>query len=101
MMDRRERNMGRRELMPLDEAMDVILGSARLLGTEEVGIANAAGRVLAGDLVSDIDMPPFDKSAMDGFACRSSDLDGPLRIVEAIPAGAVPEKEIGEGECVQ
>lgn len=87
--------------MPFGEVMDTILGSARLLGSEEVGLAEAPGRVLAADIVSDIDMPPFDKSAMDGFACRRADLDRPLRIVETVAAGSMPEKEIGEGECAR
>lgn len=96
-----KKDFGRRELMPFDDVMDMILGSARLLGSEEVDLADAAGRVLAADIVSDIDMPPFDKSAMDGFACRRADLDRPLRIVETVAAGRIPEKEIGEGECAR
>ncbi len=87
--------------MPFDDVMDIILGSARLLGSEEVDLTDAAGRVLVSDIVSDIDMPPFDKSAMDGFACRRADLDRPLRIVETVAAGRIPEKKIGEGECAR
>jgi molybdopterin molybdotransferase len=97
----RERNFGRAALMPYEEVIDAVLGSARPLGCEEVGLSEAAGRVLAADAVSDIDMPPFDKSAMDGFACRREDLDGPLRIVETVAAGALPVREIGEGECAR
>ncbi len=100
-MDNRKKDFGRRELMPFGDVMDVILGSARPLGSEEVGLADASGRVLAADIVSDIDMPPFDKSAMDGFACRSVDLGHPLKIVETIAAGSMPQKEIGEGECAR
>ncbi|MCK4548625.1 MAG: molybdopterin molybdotransferase MoeA [Candidatus Krumholzibacteria bacterium] len=96
-----KKNFGRGELMPFDEVMGTILGSARPSGSEEVGLDDAAGRVLAADIVSDIDMPPFDKSAMDGFACRSADLDCPLRIVETVAAGSMPEKEINEGECAR
>jgi molybdopterin molybdotransferase len=92
---------GDRRLVPFDEAMDLILGSARILGTEEVAFVGSSGRVLADDVVSDIDMPPFDKSAMDGFACRKKDLDRPMSIVETVPAGKVPEKEIGKGECAR
>ena len=87
--------------MPFDDVMETILGSVRPLGSEDVGLAEAGGRVLSADVVSDIDMPPFDKSAMDGFACRSADLGGPLRIVETVAAGSMPEKEIGEGECAR
>lgn len=100
-MDSRRKNFGRGELMPFDEVMEVVLGSARPFGSEEVGLADAAGRVLAADVVSDIDMPPFDKSAMDGFACRSIDLERPLKIVETVAAGSMPQKEIGEGECAR
>ena len=96
-----KKDFGRRELMPFGDVMDIILGSVRLLGSEEMDLADAAGRVLAADIVSDIDMPPFDKSAMDGFACRSADLDRPLRIVETVAAGMMPEKKIGEGECAR
>ncbi len=87
--------------MPFGEVMDTILGSARPLGSEEVDLADAAGRVLADDVVSDIDMPPFNKSAMDGFACRRADLEAPLTIIETVAAGSMPEKEIGEGECTR
>ena len=87
--------------MPFDEVMDTILGAAYLLGGEEVDLTDALGRVLVSDIVSDIDMPPFDKSAMDGFACRRADLDRPLKIVETIAAGRIPEKEISEGECAR
>jgi len=100
-MENRKKDFGRSKLMPFGEVMDTILGSVRMLGSEDVDIVDAAGRVLASDIVSDIDMPPFDKSAMDGFACRSADLDRPLRIVETVAAGAMPEKEIGEGECAR
>ncbi len=87
--------------MPFDEVMDVIFASARPSGSEEVGLVDAFGRVLAADIVSDIDMPPFDKSAMDGFACRSADLEHPLKIVETVAAGSMPQKEIGERECAR
>ena len=87
--------------MPFDEVMGKILGSACLLGSEVVDLADASGRVLAADIVSDIDMPPFDKSAMDGFACRRADLGRPLRIVETVAAGSMPQKMIGEGECAR
>jgi molybdopterin molybdotransferase len=46
-------------------------------------------------------MPPFDKSAMDGYACRRQDLPGPLRVVETIPAGSSPTLPIGPGECAK
>src|ERR687889_603312 len=44
------------------------------VGVERVGLANALGRVLAEDIAAPIDVPPFDRSAVDGFAVRSADV---------------------------
>lgn len=88
-----------RRLMPWDEALETVLAAARPLGAERVPLAEAGGRLLASDVFSDIDMPPFDKAAMDGYACRARDLERPLRIVETIHAGSLPERPIGAGEC--
>jgi len=100
-MDRRKKDFGRGDLMPFDDVMDVILSSAGPVGSEDVVLSEAAGRVLSADIMSDIDMPPFDKSAMDGFACRRADLGRPLRIVDTVAAGGMPGTEIGEGECAR
>lgn len=60
-----------------DEAIAEILAHVEpLRETSSVPLLEAAGRVLAEDVVSDVDAPPFDKSAMDGFAVRSGDLAG-------------------------
>ncbi len=88
-------------MVTFDEAVGIVLDSARLLGVEQVGISEAAGRVLAEDVESDIDIPPFDKAAMDGYACRRADLGGELRVVESIPAGTVPGEKILAGQCAQ
>lgn len=88
-------------MLGLDEALHIVLGSARQLGFEQVGISDAANRILAEDVTSDIDMPPFDKSAMDGCACRSADLANELLIVERIPAGRAPTKTIGVNQCAK
>ena len=66
---------------------------------QRVPFTDALGFVLAEDIKSDIDMPPFDKSAMDGYACRKEDLNSPMQEIEIIPAGKVPEKVITEGKC--
>ena len=60
------------------------------------------GCVIATDVTADRDAPPFDKSLRDGYAVRSTDrFDAELRVVEEIPAGAVPQKEVGPGECAR
>ncbi len=79
-------------LMPLEEALERILGSARPPGgTEELSLLAALGAVLADDVVSGIDVPGDDNSAMDGYALRGEDLPGCLPISQRIVAGAVGE----------
>jgi molybdopterin molybdotransferase len=91
----------RNKMLPFEKALEIVLSNARPLPTERVDIKNAANRILAEDVKSDIDIPPFNKSAMDGFACRRTDLGGELKVVEIIPAGIVPEKTIGKNECAK
>ena len=86
-------------MLLVDQALKIVLDSARQLGSERVDISEAASRILAADVKSDIDMPTFDKSAMDGYACRRSDLANELVVIEIIPAGEVPQKTIEAGEC--
>jgi molybdopterin molybdotransferase len=81
------------------EAHEIMMTHARTLGSEQVSLSEALHRVLAEDVCSDMDMPPFIKSAMDGYACRREDLDNDLRIVEILKAGAVPDKAIGPNDC--
>jgi molybdopterin molybdotransferase len=77
-------------MITFEEALAIVLASVRFLGEERVPLLDAAGRVLAADIVADADQPPFAKSAMDGFACRRTDLPGPLTVIETIAAGAMP-----------
>jgi len=88
-------------MIAFDDAFEIMMGPVRRLGTERVGIERALNRVLAEDVASDIDMPPFNKSAMDGFACRRADLANELTIIETIPAGLVPKKAIGQNQCAK
>ncbi|MDZ7860813.1 MAG: gephyrin-like molybdotransferase Glp [Candidatus Krumholzibacteriota bacterium] len=87
------------EMISFEKAFQLMMNSAKLLGKETVSLNEASGRVLFEDIRSDVDMPPFNKSAMDGYACRSADIYSPLEVIETIPAGKAPEKDIGEGEC--
>jgi molybdopterin molybdotransferase len=86
-------------MITFEEAIAIVEGEAKLLPVEPVDISECNGRVLAEDVFSDMDMPPFDKSAVDGFACRRKDIENTLRIIETIAAGQVPELEIGFNEC--
>jgi len=75
----------------MDEALELLLSRARpVADTEWVGTGQALGRVLAQPLLSRTDVPPWDNSAMDGYALSSADLrraGGRLRVTQRIPAG--------------
>lgn len=88
-------------MISFDEALTIVMTRARLLESEPVDLRTATGRILAQDVHSDIDMPPFDKSAMDGYACRREDLPGPLSVVDIVQAGSIPTKAIGPGDCAK
>ena len=62
---------------------------------------DALNRVLATNTFYDLAMPPFNKSAMDGFACRMEDISNELEIVEGIFAGKKPEEEIGKNQAAK
>ncbi len=68
---------------------------------ESVPFMDSLGRVLAEDIISDIDMPPFNKTAVDGYACRREDLGRELVINEVVAAGQVASEPVGEGSCVK
>ena len=86
-------------MISLEEALRIVLNSARPLGTEHVDLRESLHRILAEDVSSDIAMPPFDKSTVDGYACRRADLGERLAVVETIQAGMSPTKSIGPGQC--
>ncbi len=88
-------------MIRIEEAYKLVTGAVEPMDTERVDIKDSLHRVLAEDIVSDVDMPPFDKSAMDGYACREEDLNKPLTVIETIPAGKAPEKIIKTELCAE
>ena len=60
-------------MVSVEEALEIVLREAPALPHEEVALDDALGRVLAEDVASDADLPPFDRAAMDGFALRAAD----------------------------
>lgn len=86
----------------LDEARRIEQRAALLQPQETVPLSRSLGRTLAEDAVGREAIPPFDNSAMDGYAVRVADLDelpATLEIVEQIPAGTTPTRSIGAGTC--
>ena len=88
-------------MISYEEAYQYVTENVHTLGTETVGFEQSVYRVLAEDIRSDMDMPPFNKSAMDGYACRNEDLKNVLDVVEVIPAGVWPKKTIGKNQCAK
>lgn len=96
-------------LTPLEEAQKTVLAAAQPLGLEKIGLIESLGRVLGEDIIAPRDNPPWDNSAMDGFAVRSEDLRQEhaigkpvvLKVIEDVPAGKVAMKSVGPGEAIR
>jgi molybdopterin molybdotransferase len=96
------------ETMTVEQARELVFGFVNRLEPERVPLLEALGRVLAEDAVSDIDVAPFDNSAMDGFAVRAADTSGAsvdspvtLEVVSHIGAGDFSELAIGPGQAAR
>ena len=79
-------------LKSIEAALEVMLSQAKPVAeTEMVNLSEALGRVLSAPVESQVNVPPWDNSAMDGYAVNTADLNGPgshLRVAQRIPAGA-------------
>jgi len=90
-------------MITLDEAfriMDETLAGVRMPG-EAVPVRQACGRILAGDHASRVDLPPFDKSAMDGYAVMDGDERAEYRLLETVPAGGLPGRTLVPGTAAK
>jgi len=97
-----------RQMITPDKARQIVLENITTLPSQTVSHAGALGRVLAADIFSDIELPPFDNSAMDGYAVLAADLAGAdeanpigLRLLETIGAGAVGTQTVERGTCIK
>jgi molybdopterin molybdotransferase len=93
-------------LLPLEEMERLIQQRVQpITGTETVALREAAGRVLAGDVIAPLDLPPFDNSAVDGYAVRHRDLkpnaETRLKLAGRVMAGHRPPGEVGAGQAVR
>ncbi|NLS05279.1 molybdopterin molybdotransferase MoeA [Rhizobium sp. P32RR-XVIII] len=92
-------------LLPVAEAQGRLLGSANpIADVESVALADAEGRVLAADLAARLTQPPFDASAMDGYALRRDDAPEPgaeLKLIGTSAAGHAFDGTVGKGETVR
>jgi molybdopterin molybdotransferase len=92
-------------MLSVDQARQLVIQHIQRRPIDRVALTPAAlGLVLAEDVASDLDMPPYDKALVDGFAVRTADLsdgDGLLTISEEIVAGRTPQKELRAGQAAQ
>ena len=98
-----------RETIPVEEAKALVMEAAAPLDRiERISISEATGRVLAVPVVSSVDVPPFDRAAMDGYAVIAQDTFGAsrdgarvLRSIDTIYSGAPTTRRVSSGECVE
>jgi len=91
-------------MIPVDEARSRILSELKPVGVEEVPLLDAQGRVLAEDVRARLTQPPWNVSAMDGYAVRAADaaqVPATLKIAGAVPAGSSYDKDLLPGEAVR
>jgi len=86
-------------MISFSDAYDIVLNSAFSTGTEQVSFAESLNRVLAEEVYADRDLPPFNRAAVDGYACRKTDLAAELTVKGIIKAGESPLFKIETGEC--
>jgi molybdopterin molybdotransferase len=91
-------------MIPVNEAIQIVLQHAPRLESEVAALGGAMGRVLAEDIIADSDLPPFDRAQMDGYAVRAAEVASTparLRIAGESAAGAGWHHEIKAGEAVR
>ena len=95
-------------MISVEEALEKVLSHVDILEEERVPILDSTGQVLAEGIISDIDIPPLDNAAMDGYAVRSNDTIGAsenspkvLRVIDTVSAGSISQKEVTPGTAIR
>jgi molybdopterin molybdotransferase len=92
-------------MLTVAEAQAIVLRNTRPLPPVDAPLMPALlGAILAEDIASDLDMPPYDKAMMDGYAVRSADLPdgrGTLTVIEEVTAGRTPRHTVGAGQATR
>jgi molybdopterin molybdotransferase len=95
-------------LISVEQALEKVLEHIEILGAEEAPILGCLGQVLAEDVLSEINIPPLDNSAMDGYAVRAADTKGAsrkspriLRVIGTAVAGSIPKSKVEAGTAVR
>jgi molybdopterin molybdotransferase len=95
-------------MISVEQALEKIISSVHVLDKEEKPILDSLGQVLAEDVYSDIDVPPLNNTAMDGYAVRSEDIDKAsqqspriLRVIDTVPAGSISRRKVEPGTAIR
>jgi molybdopterin molybdotransferase len=95
-------------VITVEQALEKILSRIEILGSEESPVLSCLGQVLAEDIRADINVPPLDNSAMDGYAVRAADTRGAanrspriLRVIDTVSAGSISKSELKPGTAVR
>jgi len=86
-------------MIAFETAYEKLLAQTTFSGTEQIQLYQSINRVLAEDVCADRDMPPFRKSAVDGYACIDPRPDQELEVVEHVAAGEQPGRKVEKGTC--
>jgi molybdenum cofactor synthesis domain len=84
-----------------NQAKAIVRGQITALAARRVPLAQALGCVLAQDIASPVDLPPFDQAAMDGYAFRYEDAGKELRVVDIVPAGSAERLVLEQGQAAR
>lgn len=91
-------------MITVDQALQIILDRVAPLDVETIALEEAHARVLAEDIIADMDLPPFDRARMDGYALRAEDATSApatLKLIGEIAAGAAFDGRVQKGEAVK
>jgi molybdopterin molybdotransferase len=88
-------------MIPVDQALGLIEEQAMPLAAEQVRLAEALGLLLAEDVTSDINSPPYIKALMDGYAVQAHDPSDELEVIEEVTAGEVPRHAVVPGTAIR
>src|SRR5262249_39026663 len=84
-------------MIRVEEALQLVEKHARALAPRRVALGDAPGLVLAEDVASDINSPPYDKALMDGYAVIARDRESERQVLEEVAAGDVPRRPVTPG----
>jgi len=95
-------------MISVEQALEKVLGCVDILEEEECPILSCLGQVLAEDIYSDINIPPQDNSAMDGYAVQSRDTRGAsqqaprfLHVIDTVAAGSISRRKLKSGTAIR